>query len=113
VNINLTPALGIVHLVDKVEPGLKVLLRTRERFSLDGRRGRLVADRGAGALAWVQNLSNKPILEIHQAGRALPPFEDYLGFSLSFAQLTNLFRGLLGANPAFRIPTSIVGAPFE
>jgi hypothetical protein len=49
-----------------------------------------VIDWGAGALAWHQNLKNKPIIEMLPTGRILEPFTDYLDFSLSFRQLTEL-----------------------
>jgi len=51
---------------------------------------RLVIDWGRGALAWHQRLSNKPVLELTPKGRRLPPFDDYLEFSLSFAELKEL-----------------------
>src|SRR5271157_2708909 len=43
-------------------------------------RDRLIIDWGRGALAFVQKLSNKPILAILEPGRKLPPFNDYLEF---------------------------------
>lgn len=58
----------------------------------DDLRDRLIVDWGPGTLAWVQNLDNKPVLQILESGRALPPFGDYLDFSLSHAQLTDLFK---------------------
>ncbi|MGH9699264.1 MAG: GIY-YIG nuclease family protein [Candidatus Acidiferrales bacterium] len=58
----------------------------------DDLRDRLVIDWGRGALAWVQRLKNKPIAEILPPGRKLPPFTDYLEFSLTYAQLKDLFK---------------------
>jgi hypothetical protein len=63
----------------------------------DGRfdefQGRVVVNWGGATRSWVQRLSKtKPIIEIIAAGRKLPPFEDYLEFSLSFSQLRSLFE---------------------
>ena len=58
----------------------------------DDFRDRIIIDWGAGTLAWVQNLSNNPVLEILVSGRRLRPFEDYLEFSLTHAQMKDLFR---------------------
>ena len=57
----------------------------------DSLRDRLIIDWGRGTLAWVQRLSNKPLLEIQEPGRRLPPFDDYLEFYLTYAQLKDLF----------------------
>lgn len=54
-------------------------------------RDRLIIDWGRGALAWVQNLTDKPVLELLQPGRRLPPFVDYLEFSLTHDELKELF----------------------
>lgn len=53
---------------------------------------RVIVQWGAGALAWCQRVSNKPVLEVTAPGRELPPFDDYLEFSLSFGQLRALFK---------------------
>jgi len=53
---------------------------------------RLVIEWGKGALAWHQQLSNKPIVELLPEGRRLPVFDDYLEFSLSYRQLTELYQ---------------------
>jgi hypothetical protein len=47
---------------------------------------------GSGTKAWVQNLKNKPVAESLPPGRKLPPFGDYLEFSLTYAQLKELFE---------------------
>jgi hypothetical protein len=52
--------------------------------------GRVVIDWGPGALAWHQHLKNKPVIELLPNGRLLDPFTDYLDFSLSHSQLTEL-----------------------
>lgn len=52
--------------------------------------GRGVIDWGSGALAWHQHLKNKPVIELFPKGRNLDPFTDYLDFSLSYPQLTEL-----------------------
>jgi hypothetical protein len=57
----------------------------------DDLRDRIIIDWGAGTLAWVQNLDNKPVLEILESGRSLPPFDDYLEFSLTYDQMKDLF----------------------
>jgi hypothetical protein len=54
-------------------------------------RDRLVVDWGRGTRSWVQKSANKPVLEIQEPGRRLPPFDDYLEFSLPYAQLQDLF----------------------
>lgn len=54
-------------------------------------RDRIVIDWGKATRSWCQKAKDKPVLEIREPGRMLPPFEDYLEFSLSFAQLTDLF----------------------
>lgn len=56
---------------------------------------RLVIDWGPGTLAWHQRLSektNKPVLELLAAGRRLPVFNDYLEFTLSHRELTELYQ---------------------
>jgi hypothetical protein len=58
----------------------------------DDLRGRLIIDWGPGTLAWVQKLDNKPVLEILPPGRKLAPFDDYLEFSLTHAELKDLFH---------------------
>jgi len=54
-------------------------------------RNRLIIDWGRGTRSWVQKLSSKPLLEIQERGRRLPPFEDYLEFSLTYHELRDLF----------------------
>jgi hypothetical protein len=57
----------------------------------DDLRHRLIIDWGPGTRTWVQNATNKAVLEIQEPGRRLPPFDDYLEFSLTYAQLKDLF----------------------
>lgn len=57
----------------------------------DHLRDRLVIEWGGSTRAWFQNLTNKPVLAIEEPGRRLPVFDDYLGFSLTHAQLVDLF----------------------
>ena len=52
---------------------------------------RIIIDWGPGTLAWHQRLTNKPVVELTPKGRRLPPFDDYLEFSLSYAELRELF----------------------
>lgn len=54
--------------------------------------GRVVVAWGKGAIAWHQHLKNKAVVEVYPSGRALAPFTDYLDFSLSFEQLTDLMN---------------------
>jgi hypothetical protein len=58
--------------------------------TFDELRDRLIIDWGRGALAWVQHLRPKEVLEILPPGRRLPPFDDYLEFSLTYDQLKDL-----------------------
>jgi len=44
----------------------------------------------SNARAWHQHLKNKPVVEMFPKGRVLDPFTDYLDFTLSFHQLTDL-----------------------
>lgn len=53
---------------------------------------RLIIDWGDGAINWHQHLSNKPVLELLPDGRRLPVFDDYLEFSLTHHELTELFH---------------------
>ena len=55
-------------------------------------RSRLIIDWGKGTRSWVQKPSNKPVLEILAPGRRLPPFDDYLEFSLTYHELRELFE---------------------
>ena len=64
-------------------------LKRDTRF--DDLRHRLIIDWGPGTRTWVQNAINKPVLEIQEPGRRLPPFDDYLEFSLTYTQLKGLF----------------------
>ena len=77
----------------------------------DDLRDRLIIDWGLGTLAWVQKLDNKPVLEILEPGRKLPPFVDYLEFSLTHAELKDLFENE-GAHRDWRIPLSAVAGVY-
>lgn len=57
----------------------------------DDIRDRLIIDWGKGLRSWVQNPLNKVLLEIQEPGRRLPPFDDYLEFSLTYTELKDLF----------------------
>jgi hypothetical protein len=52
--------------------------------------GRVVVEWGAGALAWHQHIRNKPLIELFPKGRVLEQFTDYLDFSLSHTELSDL-----------------------
>jgi hypothetical protein len=77
----------------------------------DDFRDRLIIDWGSGTLAWVQNLDNKPILEILPPGRRLAPFDDYLEFSLTYSQLKYLFENE-EAHRDWRVPLSAVAGVY-
>lgn len=64
-------------------------LERDKRF--DDLRDRIIIDWGTAYRTWVQKASNKPVLEVQEPGRRLPPFDDYLEFSVSYADLKNLF----------------------
>ncbi len=77
----------------------------------DGLRDRLIVDWGLATRSWVQKVSNKPVLEIQEPGRRLPPFDDYLEFSLTFAQLKDLFANE-EAHREWRARLSAVGGVY-
>lgn len=77
----------------------------------DDLRGRVIIDWGPGTLAWVQKLDNKPVLEILPPGRKLDPFDDYLEFSLTHAELKDLFENE-EAHRDWRIPLGAVGGVY-
>jgi hypothetical protein len=52
---------------------------------------RVVIDWGKGTLAWVQNYTDKEVLEIRPEG-FVKPFPGYLDFTLSLTELRNLFK---------------------
>jgi hypothetical protein len=79
--------------------------------SFDELRDRLIIDWGRATRSWVQNLANKPVLEIQEPGRRLPPFDDYLEFSLTFAQLKDLFANE-EAHREWRARLSAVGGVY-
>lgn len=70
-------------------------------------RDRLIIDWGKGALAWQQNLKHKTLVEILPPGRKLEPFRDFLEFSLTYAQLKDLFANE-EAHRDWKIPLSNV-----
>jgi len=71
------------------EAGFFYDLKYDPRF--DDLRHRLIVDWGHATRSWIQKPANKHVLSIQEPGRRLPPFEDYLEFSLSFDQLRDLF----------------------
>jgi len=77
----------------------------------DDLRDRLIIDWGLGTRTWVQKLDNKPVLELLEPGRKLAPFVDYLEFSLTYAELKNLFENE-GAHRDWRIPLSAVAGVY-
>jgi hypothetical protein len=85
------------------------VLKRDDRFS--DFRDRLIIDWGSGALAWQQKLKNKPIVEILPPGRKLEPFRDFLEFSLTYAQLKDLFANE-EAHRDWKIPLSNVAGVY-
>jgi hypothetical protein len=67
----------------------------------------LIIEWGKATQAWVQELKNKPVLEILEHGRKLPPFVDYLEFSLTYNQLKDLFDNEQ-AHRDWRVPLSAI-----
>lgn len=59
--------------------------------TFDAFRDRIIIEWGPATLSWVQKLRPKAVLEILEPGRRLPPFVDYLEFSLSYSDLKRLF----------------------
>ena len=57
----------------------------------DDLRDRVIVDWGPGTRSWIQKATNKPVLELQEPGRRLPPFDDYLEFSLTYGELQDLF----------------------
>jgi hypothetical protein len=51
----------------------------------------VIVDWGPGTRSWIQKATNKPVLELQEPGRRLPPFEDYLEFGLTYCELQDLF----------------------
>lgn len=62
-----------------------------EDLRFRGFRDRIIIDWGKGTRRWYQHAKDKPVLEIREPGRCLPPFDDYLEFSLSYTQIVSLF----------------------
>jgi hypothetical protein len=75
--------------------GCNFFYKLQRDQQFDGLRDRLIIDWGKGAINWHQHLNekqDKEVLELLAPGRSLPPFVDYLKFSLRFSQLKDLFR---------------------
>lgn len=80
----------------------------------DDFRDRLIIDWGPGTRTWVQKLDikrDKPVLEILPPGRKLDPFDDYLEFSLTYAELKDLFANE-EAHRDWRIPLGAVAGVY-
>lgn len=52
---------------------------------------RVIIDWGRSVRAWYQHLRNKRVMEVLAPGQVLPPFEDYLEFSLTHRELKAIF----------------------
>jgi hypothetical protein len=86
------------------------ILGRDKRF--DSFRDRIIIDWGTGARKWDQKLKNKPIVEILSPGRKLEPFRDFLEFSLTYAQLKDLFANE-EAHHDWKIPLSNVAGRWK
>ena len=62
----------------------------RKRAGFEDLQDRLIIDWGKAALAWHQWFSDRPVIEIRPAGRALPPFRDYLPSTSRLMMLVRL-----------------------
>jgi hypothetical protein len=74
--------------------GCKFFYNLQRDARFDDLRDRLIVDWGKGAINWQQWLKrgvDKEVLEVLSPGRRLPPFVDYLKFSLPFCRLEELF----------------------
>jgi hypothetical protein len=77
-------------------------------------RDRIIVDWGKGAINWHQWLDrahDKEVLEVLAPGRILPPFVDYLKFSLPFSRLQELFSNE-EAHRDWRNPLSAVAGVY-
>ena len=94
----------------------------QKRSEFDDLEDRLVIDWGKGALAWHQWYSDRPAIEIRPAGRALPPFRDYLRVHLTFDDLQRLaaqpdahrdwVAGLSAVGAVYLIVDSVTGEQY-
>lgn len=91
--------------------------KAETRFFYDLKRDKRFDDLGDRLIidwaprSWVLKLGNKPVLEIKEPGRKLPPFDDYLEFSLTHAQLKDLFANE-EAHRDWRVPLSAVAGVY-
>ena len=76
----------------------------------DDFRDRLII-RWSGRRWHQKHLENICVLEISESGRRLPPFADYLEFSLTYAELKDLFRNE-EAHRDWRAPLSAVAGVY-
>ena len=81
------------------------ILDRDKRF--DDFRDRIIIDWGRAALSWHQKLKNELIVEILPPGRKLQPFGGFSEFSLTHAQLKDLFENE-EAHRDWKIPLSKV-----
>jgi hypothetical protein len=72
---------------------------------------RVVIDWGKGAISWHRRRAEKEVLEVLAKGQLLTPFQDYLDFSLTHAELTHLFRHEY-ANADWRSRLAAVGGVY-
>ncbi len=75
--------------------GCKFFYKLERNPQFDTFRDRLIVDWGKGTInwqVWLNQKNNKEVLEMLPPGRSLPPFVDYLKFSLTYRQLRDLFR---------------------
>jgi hypothetical protein len=70
----------------------RFIYRLERDSRFDDLRHRIIIEWGSAPRSWIQKPANKEVLEIQAPGRRLPPFEDYLEFSLTYHQLRDLFK---------------------
>jgi hypothetical protein len=70
--------------------GAKYWYRTTRRSEFRELENRLIIDWGSATRAWHQWFRDRPVLEIRQLGRLLPPFWDYLHVNLTHRELKAL-----------------------
>lgn len=105
------PSLTTHPLEDRWRSETKFFYRLERMAGFEAFEDRVIVEWGRGALAWCQRLSNKPVLEISPPGRRLPPFRDYLEFSLSYDELVDLYRNE-DAHPEWRSHLSAVAGVY-
>ena len=77
----------------------------------EGLQNRVVIEWGKGTRRWVQWLSNKEVIEVLPSGQTRAPFRDYLDFTLTHAELKELYENE-DANSEWRARLSSVAGVY-